>query len=228
VAANVLTPAMREFRKQRPHVRVQLFDADLPTLIAMVEAGKFDMSLGIFKPMAGVRREPFFRFSLMVARAAKDGVRARKTMAWKALDGETLISLSAGHPHEQLIDKHVAEAGVKVQIASTVNLLDTQIALAEAEEGIAIIPSFGISACRNRKVTVSQLNQPVAHLDLHLISSRGAIDSACCKISGRFYPPNYPPRDLHLKPIPGISPAGKGRVPCTEVRTSSCAKRHET
>jgi LysR family transcriptional regulator, carnitine catabolism transcriptional activator len=70
VAANILPPAMREFRKQRPDVRIQLFDADLPTLTQMIEAGKLDMSLGIFKAMADVRREPFFRFSLMVARAA--------------------------------------------------------------------------------------------------------------------------------------------------------------
>ena len=32
VAANILPPAMREFRKQRPDVQIQLFDADLPTL----------------------------------------------------------------------------------------------------------------------------------------------------------------------------------------------------
>jgi DNA-binding transcriptional LysR family regulator len=68
-----------------------------------------------------------------------------------ALDGETLISLSPGHPHQQLIDKHLARAGVKVQIGSIVNLLDTQIALVEAEEGIAIIPSFGMPACRNER-----------------------------------------------------------------------------
>ena len=62
---------------------------------------------------------------------------------------------------------------MKVKVASTVNLLDTQIALVEAEEGIAIIPSFGVPACRNRKVVVSQLINPVARLDFHLISSRG-------------------------------------------------------
>ena len=45
VAANILPPAIREFRKQRPDVRIQLFDADLPTLIQMVETGKLDMSL---------------------------------------------------------------------------------------------------------------------------------------------------------------------------------------
>ncbi len=173
VAANILPPAMREFRKQRPDVRIQLFDADLPTLIQMVEAGKLDMSLGIFKAMPDVRREPFFRFSLIVARAAKDDIRPRRTTTWSALDGETLISLSPGHPHQQLIDKHLGQAGVKVQIGSIVNLLDTQIALVEAEEGIAIIPSFGMPACRNRKVVMSQLINPVVRFDFHIISRRG-------------------------------------------------------
>lgn len=173
VAANVLPPAMQEFRKQRPDIRIQLFDADLPTLIKMVEAGKLDLSLGIFKAMPDVRREPFFRFSLMVARAAKHDTPVRKSTSWSALDGETLIALSSGHPHQQLIDKHLAQAGVRVQIASTVNLLDTQIALVEAEQGIAIIPSFGMPACRNRKIVVSPLINPVARFDFHLISSRG-------------------------------------------------------
>ena len=173
VAANILPPAIREFRKQRPDVRIQLFDADLPTLIQMVETGKLDMSLGIFKAMPDVRREPFFRFSLMVARAAKDDIQPRRTSTWSSLDGETLISLSPGHPHQQLIDKHLAQAGVKVQIGSTVNLLDTQIALVEAEEGIAVIPSFGMPACRNRKVVMSQLINPVVRFDFHMISRRG-------------------------------------------------------
>jgi LysR family transcriptional regulator, carnitine catabolism transcriptional activator len=173
VAANILPPAMREFRKQRPDVRIHLFDADLPTLIQMVEAGKLDMSLGIFKAMPDVRREPFFRFSLMVARAAKDNAQPRRTTTWSALDGETLISLSPGHPHQQLIDKHLAQAGVKVQVGSVVNLLDTQIALVEAEQGIAIIPSFGMPACRNRKVAMSQLINPVVRFDFHMISRRG-------------------------------------------------------
>jgi DNA-binding transcriptional LysR family regulator len=173
VAANILPPAIREFRKQRPDVRIQLFDADLPTLIQMVETSKIDMSVGIFKAMPDVRREPFFRFSLIIARAAKDDIQPRRTTTWSALDGETLISLSPGHPHQQLIDRHLAQAGVKVQIGSTVNLLDTQIALVEAEEGIAIIPSFGLPACRNRKVAMSQLINPVVRFDFHMISPRG-------------------------------------------------------
>jgi LysR family carnitine catabolism transcriptional activator len=173
VAANILAPAMHEFRKQRPDVRIQLFDADIPTLTKMIEGGKLDMGLGIFKAMSDVRREPFFRFSLMVARAAKEGSPPRKATTWSALEGETLISLSTGYPHQQLIDKHLAQARVKPQIGSVVNLLDTQIALVEAEEGIAVIPSFGLPACRNRKVMLSPLINPTVRFDFHLISSRG-------------------------------------------------------
>jgi LysR family transcriptional regulator, carnitine catabolism transcriptional activator len=173
VAANILPPAMHEFRKLRPDVRIQLYDADLPTLITMVEAGKLDLSLGIFKAMPDIHREPFFRFSLMIARGAKNDTQPRRTTTWSALDGETLISLSPGHPHQQLIDKHLARAGVKVKINSVVNLLDTQIALVEAEEGMAVIPSFGMPACRNRKVVVSPLINPVVRFDFHMISPRG-------------------------------------------------------
>src|SRR5450631_2068229 len=150
VAANILPPAMREFRRLRPDVRIQLFDADLPTLIQMVEAGKLDMSLGIFKAMPDVRREPFFRFSLMVARAAKDDIQPRRTTTWSALDAETLISLSPGHPLQQIL-----------------NQLKTQITLAEAEEGSAFLPSFSMPACRNRKVVMSQLISPVVRFDFH-------------------------------------------------------------
>ncbi|HEY2591210.1 MAG TPA: LysR substrate-binding domain-containing protein, partial [Steroidobacteraceae bacterium] len=39
--------------------------------------------------------------------------------------------------------------------------------------GIAVIPSFGIPTCRNRRVVVSRLTHPVVRFDFHLISRRG-------------------------------------------------------
>ena len=50
------------------------------------------------------------------------------------------------------------------------NLLDTQIGLVEAEECMAIIPSFGLPACRSRKVAMSELVDPT--VNLYEISSR--------------------------------------------------------
>jgi hypothetical protein len=44
----------------------------------------------------------------------------------------------------------------------------------EANEGVAVIPSFGMLACRNRKVTMSELIDPVVDLDFYQITSRGS------------------------------------------------------
>jgi DNA-binding transcriptional LysR family regulator len=173
VAANILPKAIREFRSQRPDLRIRLFDADLATILKRIEAGKLDMGLGIFKSVPGVRRSPFFRFSLVVIRAHKDGAIHPTSTTWSALNGQGLISLPSSYPHQQLIDEHLKKTGVRWQRGNVVNFLETQIALVEAGEGIAIIPSFGLPACRNRRVVMSQLIDPIVNLEFHQISIRG-------------------------------------------------------
>jgi LysR family carnitine catabolism transcriptional activator len=59
------------------------------------------------------------------------------------------------------------------QPCAAFHYLDTQIAMVEAGEGIAIIPSFVMPACRNRRVALSRLVNPVVHLDFCSISNRG-------------------------------------------------------
>jgi len=89
------------------------------------------------------------------------------------MNGQALISLTTNYPHQQLIDKQLAKSGVAWKRGQTVNLLDTQIGLVEADEGIAIFPSFGLPACRNRKVTMSELVELVVTLEFYEISNRG-------------------------------------------------------
>jgi LysR family carnitine catabolism transcriptional activator len=173
IAANVVPPAIKAFREVRPELRIGIFDGTIGAIARQVERGRVDLGLGIFKRMPGLRRVPFFRFSLMVIRAAKDGGPDRVSTRWSALNGQTLISLTPNYPHQQLIDKQLVKAGIVSRRGPTVNLLDTQIGLVEAEEGIAVIPSFGLPACRSRKVTMSELVDPVVSLEFYEISSRG-------------------------------------------------------
>jgi LysR family carnitine catabolism transcriptional activator len=96
--------------------------------------------------MPGIRRVPFFRFSLTLVRPDNGRPIRNNAGQWSALTGETLISLTKDYPHEQLIHKQLAKTGIACKRSQTVNLLDTQIGLVEAGLGIAIIPSFGILA----------------------------------------------------------------------------------
>lgn len=172
IAANALPQAIREFRGQRPDLRIQLFDGDLKAIQRRVEAGKLDIGLGIYRPVPGLRRVPFFQFSLILIRADQGGAAPRPTMPWTALNGQALIALAPHNPTQQFVEQHLAKAGVACPQSTVVNLLDTQIAMVEANEGLAIIPSFGLVVAPTRRVTMTQLVDPVVQLDFHQISTR--------------------------------------------------------
>ncbi len=51
--------------------------------------------------------------------------------------------------------------------------MDTQIALVEADQGIAIVPSFGLPVARQRRRVKHRVINPEIHLLFHQISDRG-------------------------------------------------------
>jgi len=151
-----------------------LVEADSATIMERVQAGELDIGLGaFFKSASGVRRIPFFRFALIVVRAGNDPAFRPASTAWSALKGDTLISLPETNPTQQLINRRLTKAGVFFPRHIVFNYLDTVIAFVEAGEGIAVIPSFAIPACRNRRVVISQLTNPVVNLDFYQITNRG-------------------------------------------------------
>jgi DNA-binding transcriptional LysR family regulator len=173
IAANILAPAIREFRAHHAGFRMDLFDERAPLLLPMVQEGKLDMALGIFARAAGIRRTLFLRFPLMVIRPEADQDLKRGSITWSALKGETVISLQPASPIQQLVDRNLSQAGITLSHNMHVNLLDTQIAMVEAGEGIAVVPSYATLASRGRRVVMSRLINPVAELEFSLISYRG-------------------------------------------------------
>jgi DNA-binding transcriptional LysR family regulator len=74
---------------------------------------------------------------------------------------------------QQFVDKSLAKAGVSYQPSLVVNFLYTQIAMVEAGEGIAVVPSFALPECRARGLLVSSLINPTVHLDFYQIRKGG-------------------------------------------------------
>jgi LysR family carnitine catabolism transcriptional activator len=174
LAANVLAPAIREFRVRHPDLHIRLFDGWLDEIQQRVQSGKLDMGVGLFKNSSVVRRSPFFRFALMAVFPDQGAAINSALTRWSSLSGQRLISLTKDYPHQLVIDKQLAKVGAVCRRGQVVKLLETQIALVEAHEGFAVIPSFGMRACRNRKVTMSMLIDPVVNLDFYQISNRGS------------------------------------------------------
>lgn len=126
------------------------------------------MGVGIFKNAPGVR------FALMLVSPDQGAALNRVATRWSSLNGHRLISLTNDYPHQLIIDRQLTKTGVVGKRGQTAKLLETQVALVEANEGIAVIPSFGMLACRNRKVTMSELIDPVVNLNSYQITNRGS------------------------------------------------------
>ena len=174
VANTVLPQAIREFRSRRPEFTFQLFDGDAATLMQRIEGGTLDIALGVFlKHLHGVRREPLFRFFLMAVRS-NTLAGSRATIPWLALKRDKLLALDRSFPLQRLIDRHLARAGITQPATLELNSLYTLIAMAEAGEGTAVIPSFALPGCRHRAVVTSRLTQPPVYLDFHKIRRSGA------------------------------------------------------
>lgn len=95
------------------------------------------------------------------------------TPPWSAAAAETLVVLPPGRPVQRGIDRQLAAVGVRARRTVPVNALDTQIAMVEAGEGTAIIPSLGLPVCRNRHVVMSRLIKPAVTMDFHQIRVKG-------------------------------------------------------
>jgi len=172
VAANILPQVIREFGELRPEIRVRIFDAHLATIAKAIQAGKLDLGIGIFKNAVDLRRIRMFRFSFVLIRPGANAAPAQ-TATWSAAGSENLISLPRQGPVQRAIDKQLKNVNRKAEMRIVVNSLDMQIAMVEAGQGAAIIPSFGLPVCRSRNVSASRLVNPTVTMDFHEIRNRG-------------------------------------------------------
>ena len=166
--------AIKAFRPRRPELRLQVFDGDSGTILGKVESGELDMGLGFFfKHVPGIRRIPLFRFSLIVIRANPGRGSSRPTASWTSLRGERFVTLQPSVPLQQFVDRNLAKAGISYQPGLVLNNLYTQIAMVQAGEGIAVVPSFALQECRTRGLLMSSLVNPTVHLDFYQIRKGG-------------------------------------------------------
>ena len=173
LASNMLPQAMAEFYRQRTDVRVNLYDADLNIVLQKVKAGQVDIGFGSFVKSPGIRRIPFFRFSLMAIHGERSLARSRSSIPWSALRQEKLMLQAPPAPLWPLIDQCLSRAGISANNAVLLNRLDTIIAMVEAGHGTGIIPSIALPVCQYRKVVMTRLVNPTVTLDYYQIWNRG-------------------------------------------------------
>ena len=140
--------------------------------------GEADIGLGFFvKPAVGLLRQPLCKFRLM--RISPPGGHGPRRASGRASPGAAspdlpLVSLPADNPIQALIEKHLARIGRTHDERPGMNLIGTLIGMVRAGLGHAVVPSFALEECLRHGLGVAMLVEPVVHLDLFLVSRRGA------------------------------------------------------
>jgi LysR family carnitine catabolism transcriptional activator len=175
VSASLLPDAIRSFAHTHPHVHVNLADVEVSLVRQRVLDGEADIGLGFFvKPAVGLTRQPICKFRLMRISPGDGAGGLCASLPWSSLSRLPIVSLQTNNPIQVLIEKHLARIGRMHEERPRMNLIGTIIAMVRAGRGHAIIPSFAMEQCVGQGLTVSMLREPVVHLELYLVSRRGA------------------------------------------------------
>lgn len=176
VSASLLPDVVCAFGQSHPQVQVTLADVDVSVVRRNVLDGEADVGLGFFvKPAVGLVRQPLCKLRLMrISPPGKGPGGTRSSQPWGSLSGLPLVSLPVENPIQAVIEKHLARIGRSHEERPRMNLIGTIIAMVRAGHGHAIIPSFAIDECVRQGLEVSMLREPVVHIELFLVTRRGA------------------------------------------------------
>jgi DNA-binding transcriptional LysR family regulator len=178
VSSSLLPAVFGAFHRKYPDVNLQLQDADLNRVHALVESGEADFGLGFFfKAAHGIERTQLCSFPLMrVAPLPGSKPKAKQEVgqvAWSALQGEPLIGLPRDNPIQQMVDSHLAKIGRSDEERPSFRHFDTLIGMVAAGMGSTVIPSFALLACHHHRVATDILVEPEESLGFYRITKRG-------------------------------------------------------
>lgn len=178
VSSSLLPAVFGAFRQKYPDLNLQLQDADLSRVHALVESGEVDFGLGFFfKAAQGIERKLLCSFPLMrVTQLRGDkplGPQPVGRVAWSSLKDEPLIGLPYDNPIQQFVDSHLVKIGRGNEDRLSFRYFDTLIGMVAAGMGSTVIPSFALLACHHHRVATDILVDPEESMGFYRIAMRG-------------------------------------------------------
>lgn len=183
VVATALAPAVcRAFAAVDPNVEVRIRDIARQEIQGLVESGEVDVGFGIFmKPATGIQLQQLLKFRLLYIRAA-DPADERGTrihaLPWAKVPLDTLISLPADTPVQQVINAELAAQGRNLVSRQVCNSMHPIIAMVGEGLGGAILPSMILPSCPASRFKVHRLTGPGCELPFYCMTKKGHEASA--------------------------------------------------
>jgi DNA-binding transcriptional LysR family regulator len=174
IASSLLPEACRAFALIEPGVGIEVHDLDRAQIHSSVQGGELDAGFGVFlDATSGIRRTPLLKTSLVLVTAETEARNA--PVRWTDLkSGPPLLGLPPHNPIQQLVEKHLKDAGRPHHSPRIFNHLHTVMAMVEAGAGQAVLPSFVAAAATRYRVSLRSIVRPKVHVDFYEITRAGS------------------------------------------------------
>jgi DNA-binding transcriptional LysR family regulator len=142
VLAGTLLPwAMREFTARHPGIRCVVKDCAEEEIRHRVRVGDVDFAIGTaLDPDPELAELPLIEDRLVALAGDRHSLEGRRTVTWRELAAHPLIVLASGSPLRTMVDRALADAGVRVEPAYEASFSSTVISMVAAGLGVAALP----------------------------------------------------------------------------------------
>jgi DNA-binding transcriptional LysR family regulator len=161
----LLPPAIGVFRTQHPGVRFYVREHGSSSIAAAVISGELDLGI-VTLPLnraesGGLLTTPLADDELRLITPPGHKLAAKKSFAWKELEGERVVAFEAGSAVRELIDRSANAAGAALNVVMELRSIESIKQSVAAGIGVGFVSRFALDAqqpgasCRDGKLVRS-------------------------------------------------------------------------
>ncbi|HPV23939.1 MAG TPA: LysR family transcriptional regulator [Casimicrobium sp.] len=164
-----LPTVIRSFTDQYPKIRIRVIDEAADVVRSSVASGEADFGIAFMSAqMPGIDFEPIHDDPFVLAVCSDNAFARRKSVRWRELGAERLISVARSSGNRQLLDDALSKAGFDPKFALEVNHVATLLGMVEAGLGVAVVPRMALPKSHTSLVGIA-LSEPYVSRRLGLI-----------------------------------------------------------
>lgn len=175
VAHALLPPALVQFRRQFPDVRLQLRDDTGKRVTASVLQHEAEFGISVLtEPVAGLHEEHVADDPYVVAFSPGHPLEASDCVPWSALAAWRPVALRSTSANRQQIDETLAAAGIAPPWFDEVEHLSSMLGLLRSDGAVGVLPRLALRAA-GAGLSTRPLVAPAIGRRIGMIRRQGAV-----------------------------------------------------
>jgi len=169
-----LPHAFQKLIDKVPGIQFNILDLPESQVIRNVISGDADLGVGFVKgKIPEIEFEPLFKDPFVVAVHQNHPFAKNKSINWKKLVEEKLMTVSRNSGNRMYIDDAMTQVKLKPQYMLEAVRVSTLLGMVDAQLGVAILPQLAIAGSPHANIMGVVLQRPTVYRQLGILTKHG-------------------------------------------------------